>query len=321
MKIVPQENLLERWSGIPVSLREVMVSDLVIETLDAIEKEQHLNESRSRVLRQFVRGVFLGFIHLQDLYKEIANELGIDNRIALDIYQQLEQKIFAPLRREIDANYLQHKLGGIKESDVEQLQPTQERVVLKNPSPETLDLKGVASSPVQAPIRILGAEKDGKDALSSYAPPAPTSSLNMEEKKELPETKPASISMPSENQGPVVIHQKEEAQSISQAQPMGGYKHMSFGGFFGTKQQPNSFEKQPTRATIETPTDFGTAEFSALPESRVQDDRIPVSIKQRGEKVKTVHFSSMRTNLSTPEKEEPKQEEGFVDLNNLTVRK
>jgi len=46
--------------------------------------------------------VFLGIIHRQDLQKEISSFLNIDNRVALELYGDLDRKILYTYHKDID---------------------------------------------------------------------------------------------------------------------------------------------------------------------------------------------------------------------------
>lgn len=326
MVSIPREKILERWNDLSDLLREAIYSPFYNEEIENVAEEFHLSDRKEQDLAYLCLLVFSGFVHLQDFYKEIRERLGVDNRIALDIYQRLDQKIFSPLKREIEANYLQHKVGVVPESRIEQPQATEQKVVLAPQDKHALNLRGAAPVASQAPIRILGREEEKEPSVQTFSSQSissqPISYLKPEEQAPKPQPSLPPKTEPQESQGPMVIHQKEGSSSISQTKPLQGYQHMSFGGFFGSKRDGGSSTPQAYRATIETP---GQAQPSPTPSvPPVRSDRIPVSIKQKEEKPKTVHYSAMRTTLPAEKKEavsEQKKEEGFVDLANLTIKK
>ncbi len=394
----------ERWNALPDTLRDVVFSPLSNEAIDSIARDNHLSDIKSKKLSELCLYVLLGIINSEDLYKEIRDALQIDPRLALEIYHQVDKKIFESFKKEIEENYIKSKIGVIKESEI--IEPTQvsSQVVLKEKNPEIVDLKSsLSTEPVKlkiegditsqkpkesAPISLdnlqanqsaqlpRGASFANMNVVRLATADTSFSQTNQSQKTFQAETgaispKPqinqevnlgqlsvgskSNVSQPTASkptipEGPVILHKKEESQSIAQSQTIKNFAPSSFGGFFGSDMK--SFGTAKTQnfvssAKIEMPSQI-------KPLSSDQPiQKIPVVVKKYEEEpVKTVHISNFKTSLdnnfktdvasnvpdnsktSTPitsfnqpsakSSVENKNNDiggGMVDLSNLTMRK
>lgn len=328
-----RQQIIERWNDMPDILKDAMHSSLVIDDLDSTEQKFHLDEDKGTGLARLVRGVFYGFIHFENIYNEIRDTLRIDPRLALDIYHELDKKVFDPFRKEIEDNYIKHKVGAIKESEVAQPSiPSQ--VVLREGS-ETINLKPEISAefqPMKLKIETVPiAEKSGGPAPVSLGGISAATEISKTQTV-APQSKPVAPGDQVIPEAPFMLHKKEESQSVAQAQAASAYKQTSFGGFFGSLKaagMPKSQEPVST-ARIEMPFDQKPLEPGA--------QKVPVVVKRyETEPVKTVHYSDLKTTLERkedgsikpvmplkPALVQPKKPEtggGMIDLTNLTLKK
>jgi hypothetical protein len=285
MYVVSPQQVLQRWDEISQVLRDAVCDPVDIDALDALAQSMHLNEDRRRMLGRLVRGTLLGFMHVEDFYKETKDTLSLDARLALELYQEIDKKIFAPVRRDIEENFLRHKLGVVESSQVSSPVPIIGQVVLRSQEPGTVDLKrDTITIPGAAPIRVVEERKP----TPPVSPPAPA------------------VSKPAEplDQGPVILHRHETFQSVSETKPETRFKQMSFGGFSGAfKSVGPRKEDVVSRVTVEIPTAPGAPSSTIKPtppSSPQAGQNIPVGIKQFGEQPKTVHYSTLKTDLSRP---------------------
>ena len=311
-----------------------MHSPITIDTVDAIEQNYHLGETRADALSRLVRGVFYGFIHFDDLYKEIRDGLGIDPRLALEIYHELDKKIFDSFRKEIEDEFLKYRIGVRKESEISALKQMSSQVVLRE-GPEIINLKPEISVEPQ----LIKLKIETTPIVEKLGEPAPVSLGGISVAAEIlkaqtvaPQSKLATPSGQVVPEAPFMLHKKEESQSVAQAQATSAYKQTSFGGYFGSLKSagmPKSQELVST-AKIEMPFDQKSSELGA--------QKIPVVVRRyETEPVKTVHYSDLKTTLERKEdgsikpvipsksaSVQPKKPEtggGMIDLINLTIKK
>ncbi len=76
-----------------------------------IGEAHHLDEPRIRKVLKIVTYVMMGFVHPNDLQKEISGEIGVDKRLAGEIAHEVQLKILNPLMPEINAAFNYHITG------------------------------------------------------------------------------------------------------------------------------------------------------------------------------------------------------------------
>lgn len=323
--IIPRKQIHERWRDIPSILKDAVNSVPLIEGVDEISRKFHLNDEKSFVLFRLVRYVFLGFTHTEDFFQELRNSLGIDSRLALEIYHETDKKIFLPFKREIEENYLTYKIGVARSPDIMETAPVSSRIMLKDQSAQTVNLKesGPPKTDERKPLSmnelLEGAEdevnqkKTRDEALRPSSSPASDSvSSPSPEKKD--------FSIPG---GPVIIHKKEETASVGEVTKSAPFRQTAFGGFFGSFRSPMQKTPAPTpKAEIEIP----FLQRIKKTEEKKEEGKIPVSVKKFAPSpapaAKTVHYSNLKTPLSPKEVSSPEKENGgTVDLGNFTLKK
>ena len=102
---ITQQQALKRWDTLPQNLREAIFSELNADILWRICKEQHLSEDKIYKIAALAGDVIMGFIHPEDLAREIKQELGINIEIANSVAIEINRKIFMPIKSEIDKVY------------------------------------------------------------------------------------------------------------------------------------------------------------------------------------------------------------------------
>lgn len=343
MVSVPKKTIGERWNVLPNTLRDAVFSPLNDEAMDSTAKDNHLSDIKSKKLSELCLYVLLGIINSEDLYKEIRDGLQIDPRLALEIYHQVDKKIFESIRKEIEDNFIRFKIGAIKESEVSQSQPIASQVVLKKESPEIINLKNESENAPQ-PIKL---KIDTGIPSEKPKEPAPVSLGDISIiQTEMPSAMPVApksssqpVPQPSVPEGPFMLHKKEESQSVSETQTAKNFGPSSYGGFLGSTMKSFGVQKPQdsvSSAKIEMP--FG----SKLSDNQNEQKIVPVVVKKyEQEPAKTIHYSAykspleknsdglVRTLVSSPQQpaQQPTQQpkkpevknEGMIDLNNLTI--
>lgn len=338
------EEIMERWRSLPSILKEAMYSPITLSELETASRNFHLSEEKSEILEDLVKLVFLGFIHFDNLYKEIRDNLNIDSRLALDIFHYLDKKIFESLRKEIEDNYIKHKIGVVKESEVISPQPVDFQVVLKQGS-DVINLKDLT---LQEPVKIkVEEEKEAQTLVKTQ-----DQQIELKEEKTF-QTQP-SLSQEKEqsfkedtkkdtsfqvSEGPVIIHQKEEIQSVAKTQSNIPFRQTSFGGYMG------SFKSFLGSQRPQTPVSSAKIEIPFSQTSQKKEDgeqKVPLIVKkyENNQDARVVHYSNLKTPLNSletqssnvspssskdsknlsQEKTAKGNDEGVIDLTNLTFK-
>jgi hypothetical protein len=337
---VDNKTINKRWDEAPDVLREAVFSPVCNDALENVCEEFHLVEEKRVILRRLGFFVFFGFIHLQDLYKEIKDSLGIDGRLALEIYQELDKKVFSPFHKEIEDNYLKFKIGVVRPEDIDEAPKAQiQRVVLKEQEPSVVDLKPVeiikdrGERTENSEERVGTQETEPPSPLEEKEKPPvvikPTQEINEQGKEErekgkveeriivkkpiesIPLTpKPLPLTLSDvADLGPVIIHKREEPSSVSQTKATSGFKINTFGGFFGSfKSSIPRQQDAVSKAQVQTPSNFKKEEMS-------EAGKVPVVVKKYEEQPKTIHYSGFKTDLG--KKSEEKDNSEKIDLNKL----
>jgi hypothetical protein len=333
MLVVTSEQIGERWDLIPDIIKDAAFSPLTDDSLEGIKSLYHLSDSKYDDLRYLCAIVFLGFLNVENLYKEIKDRLQIDPRLALEIYHELDKKIFESIRKEIEDNYIRFKIGAGRENQVEQAKPVTSQVVLRE-GPSIINLKPEVPAEAQSTkLKIEGvttAEKPKESAPVSLGSIQPTAN-NLESKisvRPAEEKKPEDKTIP---EGPFILHKIEGAQSVAGAQSNTPYKQASFGGYFGSMKSAGMQKPQDSISTARVEMPFG-------PKAKEDGGQkvVPVVVKRyEQEPVKTVHISDFKTPLEKSSDgtikpvattqpisiKKPEIGGGMVDLTNLTIRK
>lgn len=143
MKEIPQEQRLERYDTVPQSLRNALNSEVIDELLQTIGEVHHLGEERTLKMTKIFGLIILGFIHPQDLQREISSELNIDKRLVDEIAHELQIKILNPLLPEINAAFNYHITGIPAPSPTPPFSPPQPETVRPSFAPPQQEIVNV----------------------------------------------------------------------------------------------------------------------------------------------------------------------------------
>lgn len=102
---ISQQQAIERYDSLPQVLKEALFSQESDELIWRIGEAHHLNDEKKSILTTIVGDVIMGFLHPDDLRRELQEVLGIDIRIAASISREVNKRIFYPIRDEIRKVY------------------------------------------------------------------------------------------------------------------------------------------------------------------------------------------------------------------------
>jgi len=102
---ITQDQALRRYESLPESLKSALISDYYNDIIDSIAKTNNLNEDQTEKLFLIYGDVILGFIHPDDLSKNLVDDLKIKEDVVKDIVKEIEERIFKYIRKDLVKNY------------------------------------------------------------------------------------------------------------------------------------------------------------------------------------------------------------------------
>jgi hypothetical protein len=105
MITISKNQALEKWDLLPLSLREALYSETNADFIWKTARSEHIPEEKISTISRLSGYVLMGFLHPGDLGFELASQLNIDARITNTIADAINQRIFLPLKNNIDSAY------------------------------------------------------------------------------------------------------------------------------------------------------------------------------------------------------------------------
>ena len=138
------------------SLREAMYSEVNSNFIWKTCQTEFIADEKIYSVARIVGYVLMGFLHPEDMANEMRDALGIDIRIATTIVDAINQRIFGPLRADIDKVY-NPASGLVAPKIIEEIHPAPKTSVLAPVSPPSpiagLTLKTVRSVFKPEPVK------------------------------------------------------------------------------------------------------------------------------------------------------------------------
>ena len=150
MLVVSKQQALDRWDSLPENLREELVSDANSVFIWQICETEHIADKKIYTISRIVGWVFMGFLHPEDMANEVRDALGIDIRVATSIASAINQRLFAPIRADIDKIYDPNTGGILPTKILEEVRPPMAESIPKS-APAPLP---IISSAVPAPVMV-----------------------------------------------------------------------------------------------------------------------------------------------------------------------
>lgn len=104
---ITEQELGRRFNALPGVLKEALDSATNVRIVNqTCGNHRLIDEEKQLTIQQLVAFVLFGFIHSYDVAGEINEALELDNpKLAASIADELNAKIFAPLKADLEANY------------------------------------------------------------------------------------------------------------------------------------------------------------------------------------------------------------------------
>ena len=111
MLSVPPTQAFERWDTLPDELKEFIYSEELLSLLDEIGKKKSLSREALNGLRRFVGYVLFGFLHPDDLSRELGGLSGVSPLLASEISSELNTKAFLQHKEALAKAYSPEEVG------------------------------------------------------------------------------------------------------------------------------------------------------------------------------------------------------------------
>jgi hypothetical protein len=240
---------------------------------------EHIPEEKIYTVLKLVGYVLLGFLHPEDLESELKSELNIDQKIADAIAAALGNRIFTPLKNDLDKIY----------GPPQGLEAAMPKFMEEIKAPAAAVTPPTAA-PTAAPRPLGEFERLGKiTAPPSFAKPfdsAPAVADAMagrQGKPAAPEEEPPVVS--EAEPLPVIIHEEKPT-----AQPL------AVAPGFRIAPPPPKISSEPPAGGISAPPRPAVLEFAQVPKPPTAPQPKPTS----DEIQRVVHYTNLRTPLVKP---------------------
>lgn len=271
----------------PEILREALFSEENFNFVERACKDNHLSEDKISSVATAVGDVIFGFIHPEDLAKEIKESAGINILVGEEISKEINRKIFIPIKTDIDKVYFpvpSHKPEGVVDLRL------QEKPVAAESTRETIEI---------TPKETL------KTALEVGKP-----QFAGEVKKEEPtvfgkiEPKVSGITLEKslgEEEAPMILHKETELTPLAADK-----KSLAEVFTFSSGQEPAARKES---SDLAAKISFG-ADVEKKKENKIQMEK---------PNVRVVHYSDLNTPMSPFGKEKPFQSQVFSQSKEINI--
>jgi hypothetical protein len=288
IKITHQEVSI-RYDTLSDVLKDAGFSIQNVQIIRRIGEENHLSYDKVLIISELVGYILFGFIHPEDLAKEIRESLNLNPEIANSIADEIDRKIFAPIRIDLEKVY-----APPSEEEVLDLRTKTEEKPQEPAVKVELPISGEVRPPEVKPqyLEVEPPEiKEPKKEVQlpkveiSEKPPAVSPSVEVA----AGEAEPPVVSEAE----PFIIHKEAEFKPLSETKK-------SLGGLFGfLKKKGERLEEkaEPARAQVE----IGDKSLKTEP-SKITKTEPP--------KVRVVHYTEFQPAVSPfPEAADQRRQE------------
>src|SRR3989344_3625293 len=159
--LLTEQQLQKKYYFLPENIKAVLDSENNIETARQICRAHHLNdEEKVLVVEQLIGLILLGFVPADDLSREISENIHLNKKHADDISSEINRKIFASIKSEIDKIYV--PVGALVE-EVPSIEILEEH---------TIDLRQIVKQREEEvkPLEIIKPKEEEKEIPREFAP-------------------------------------------------------------------------------------------------------------------------------------------------------
>lgn len=99
------EQAKKRFKTLPQEMKDALFSVQTAEIISGIGAESHLTQQKGSELGRIAGLVFLGFLHKEDVAKELQEALSVNSLMANGLQDSLTKKLFYPYVDVLDKIY------------------------------------------------------------------------------------------------------------------------------------------------------------------------------------------------------------------------
>jgi len=265
---INHQQILNRYDTLSENLKAAGFSPFNTKIIYQISREQHLTDDKIPKISELVGYVLFGFIHPEDLAKEIKESLNLNPEIANSIAVEIDRKIFALIRADLEKVYA-----------------------------PVVALAEEGQPPIEEALDLRGKIKAEEPVVSKVEPPKIVPVKEKPEEKKVEELQPSSVprvepleatpppaEIKPEAEGPMIIHKEAEFKPLAETKK-------SLGGLFGFLRKGKKEEKKisPVKAQVEI--GLGTKPHELEHEITQKEPSEPP-------KVRVVHYTEFPTPIS-----------------------
>ncbi len=182
MFTISKQQAFDRWDSLPENLRDELVSEVNSNFIWQACEAEHVPDEKIYTVSKLAGAVLMGFLHPEDMANEIRDALSIDIRIATSIANAISQRIFAPLRSDIDKIYNPNLNNVAAPKILEEIRPpiaeliptaTLARLSSVSPTATAPTPKITPPAPPKPATSLDEFARDGENTVPALAPAAP----------------------------------------------------------------------------------------------------------------------------------------------------
>jgi len=258
-----QKQIDDRYDSLPEILKDALWSVATADEIDRISNSHHLEDKKASRMAKITGYVIMGFLHPDDLRRELQEVLGIDIRVAASLSRDINKKILSPIIEDIRKVYTPI-VSEIRKT------PASSQIWPMPPVGEALKKEAEGT---KIPVEEL--KKPAPSQTPSPLSPAPI-------------FPPAPAGLP----GPFILHKEESLKPILETR-----KPATESAFFKSLPQDAGFQK-PAGAKLE----FGAPikPFGETHGKPIEPKVEPKQEKPKEEIPRIVNYSGLRTPLTQP---------------------
>ncbi|GEM_PF-6122542 len=103
--LITDQQFQKRVYGLPNNLKNALNSGSVMGTIGHICQAHYFDNEKTLIIEQLTALVLSGFVAIEDMSKEIAENLEVNKQLADSLYQEIDKKILLSLKDEIKKVY------------------------------------------------------------------------------------------------------------------------------------------------------------------------------------------------------------------------
>jgi hypothetical protein len=246
MMTITQDQARKRYTLLPSSLQDAIFSVQIAEIVSDVAEANNLDDDRSYKLSEIVGWTLLGFVHPEDLGKELQDEASVPPQTAESVSNALNAKVFASIKADLDKAYapVPHGEGVDSPKIFQDISPAPAIIALSPTRPATLapmPRPMMTPPPPKPPLPSAGWSRSTEQPVvklsqTSVPPPQNTGAPKVTQ----PAPRPAAIPI----NGPVGEFERRAIQTGEKKVTMPGPVMLHEDTSFKPAQQPPNFHLQ-----------------------------------------------------------------------------